>query len=135
MKPQVFMKPAFVAFGGAKLTDHNRAPVGVQVERIEEKVRMANGTMRKYIVADKHTFSLSWTDLPHSKDYTVDGFWGGREIINFFNSQSGPFNLVLTNGDGIINTYSVLFASGPQREVKKRGFYDFWDLSIELEEV
>jgi hypothetical protein len=47
-----------------KITDHNRAPLGISVERLESKNRMVNGTMRRYTVGKKRTFSLSWSMLP-----------------------------------------------------------------------
>jgi hypothetical protein len=40
-----------------KLTDHNREPIGFSTELIETQSRMANGKMRKYVVAQKNNIS------------------------------------------------------------------------------
>jgi hypothetical protein len=46
------------------LSDHNRDPISISTERIEQRQRMANGTMRSYHVADKLSISISWNMLP-----------------------------------------------------------------------
>jgi hypothetical protein len=46
------------------LSDHNRSSLEVSTERIEQRQRMANGTMRSYHIADKLTISTSWDMLP-----------------------------------------------------------------------
>ena len=132
--PRVFFKPSLMQWGGNNITDHNRSELGVDVERIQEKQRMANGTMRKYVIADKRTFSCSWDELPHSADFTVDGFWGKREMEEFYNENAGEFTLKIRHGDGTEDTYLVMFSSF-NAEISKRGAYDFWSVSVELEEV
>ena len=53
------------------LSDHNRAEIGMTNERIEQRQRMANGTMRSFFIADKLSVSTSWSMLPSRsfKDY------------------------------------------------------------------
>jgi len=53
------------------LSDHNRGELGMTIERIEQKRRMVNGTMRSYHVADKTSISIEWDMLPSRsfKDY------------------------------------------------------------------
>jgi hypothetical protein len=46
------------------LSDHNRGELGMTIERIEQKRRMVNGTMRSYHVADKTSISVDWEMLP-----------------------------------------------------------------------
>jgi hypothetical protein len=46
------------------LSDHNRSELGMTIERIEQKRRMVNGTMRSYHVADKTSISVDWDMLP-----------------------------------------------------------------------
>ena len=43
-----------------KLTDHNRQPIKINYEIIEKTNRMADGTLRRYVVARKHKISSSW---------------------------------------------------------------------------
>jgi len=121
-------------WNGNAVTDHNRGQLNIDVERIEKKQRMANGTMRKYIVADKRTFQVSWSMLPKLTSQTVDGFWGGEAIETFYNTYSGSFSLELTDGDNDVNTYSVMF-SNFSKNVVKRGSVDFWEISVTMEEV
>jgi hypothetical protein len=132
--PMVLLKPAIMQWNNNKITDHNRSPLSVSVERIELASRMANGTLRKYVIADKRRFSMSWENLPHNAGFTVDGFWGGREMEVFYNTTSGGFTLKLTNGDGTVETYTVVM-SNFSKEIRKRGEYDMWDVDVELEEV
>ena len=46
------------------LSDHNRSQIDISTERIEQRQRMANGTMRSFFIADKLTINTSWTMLP-----------------------------------------------------------------------
>lgn len=133
--PLVFTVKCLMEWNTNKISDHNRAELSVDTQRIETPTRMANGTMRKYVIADKRTFSTSWEDLPHSSDFTVDGFWGGREIETFFKANSGPFNLKLNYGDGTFEIISVVFSSNLNKSIKKRGVYEFWDISVDMVEV
>jgi hypothetical protein len=128
------LKPSLMEWNANKISDHNRSDLSVKIERIEEKNRMANGTMRKYIIADKRTFSVSWNDLPQSAGFTVDGFWGKNEMEDFYNTNPGAFPLKLHFGDGTTKTYTVMLSSFGA-DLSKRGAYDFWKVSAELEEV
>jgi hypothetical protein len=62
------------------LSDHNRSDLDMSIERIEQKRRMVNGTMRSYHVADKTSLSVSWDMLP------------SRSFKNYpsFNSSGNP---------------------------------------------
>lgn len=132
--PVKFGKNAIMEWNDNKITDHNRSDVQVSVERIENTKRMANGTMRKYVVADKRSFTVSWNDLPHTAAWAVDGYWAGKEIEAFYNTNTGPFQLRLTNGDGTTNLYTV-FMSRFSKNITKRGAYDFWNVEVELVEA
>lgn len=132
--PRTFSKPQIMTWGGNKITDHNRSDLSVDVERIEEATRMANGTLRKYIVADKRSFSCSWDDLPHNAGFTVDGFWGKNEIENWYDTVPGDFELKLFFGDGTTKTYVVMMTKF-SANISKRGLYDFWKVDVELTEV
>lgn len=129
-----FAKAQLMTWNGNKVTDHNRSDLSVSVERIEDSQRMANGTMRKYVVADKRTFSTSWDNLPHNAMNTVDGFWGKREMENFYNTTPGAFTLVVTWGDGTTETRTVMMTKF-DASISKRGAYDFWKVTVELQEV
>jgi len=129
-----FTRPRLMRWNGNAVTDHNRQPLAIDVERIEKKQRMANGTLRKYIVADKRSFSTSWNMLPKLTAQTVDGFWGADDIEQFYNTVTGSFSLELSDGDGETYTYNVMF-SDFSKTVTKRGATDFWEISVSMEEV
>lgn len=72
-----------------KLTEHNRAPVTIGINRIESAKRMANGTLRKYFIADKKNVSASWSMLPSYSTLTVDGGYGAVDLKTFYESSKG----------------------------------------------
>lgn len=55
-----------------KLSDHNRQQIGFSYDIIENSKRMANGLMRKYVVAKKLKISTSWNNLPTLDQNLVD---------------------------------------------------------------
>lgn len=129
-----FPKNALMEWNNNKITDHNRSELSVDVERIESARRMANGTLRKYVIADKRSFSVSWEDLPNQRDWTVDGFWGGRDIEAFYNTNAGSFVLKVTSGDGVVESFTVVFKDF-SKSISKRGSFDFWQVDVSMEEV
>lgn len=94
------------------LSDHNRSSIDISYERIENRQRTVNGTMRSRYITDKIKISVSWDMLPSrafSGDpyfdvdsggsilsgndfvFTADGGAGGNDILNWYNLHSGPF--------------------------------------------
>ena len=55
-----------------KLSDHNRQPIGITYTLIEQTDRMANGTLRKYVVARKFVITANWKDFPTLDSNVVD---------------------------------------------------------------
>ena len=55
-----------------KLSDHNREPINLSYEVIENSQRMANGKMRKYVIDSKMKVSTSWQFFPTKDSYLVD---------------------------------------------------------------
>ena len=83
-----------------KLTDHNRSEIEISPEVIESQARMANGKMRKYVVAVKNNISTSWEYVPSrtyvlqddlvTKEYlTVDGNYAAGWLESFYNANVG----------------------------------------------
>lgn len=121
--------------GVKKLTDHNRAAISVDWTKIENKQRMANGTLRKFVVSEKRKFKVSWTNLPNKDSVTVDGYWGADSIEAFYKRAAGAFWITLNYGDGTNDRVQVMFDSFSSK-VNKRGKYtDLYDLDFGLEEV
>lgn len=130
-----------------KVTDHNRQPLNVQTERIEKSDRMANGTLRKYVVAKKRSYDFTWNLVPSKRNVsgalsTADGGIAGEEIETFFNTQDGAFLMKVRKGsdtakaanDGTIETVTVMF-SDFSKEIEKRGLIDLWNITLRMEEV
>jgi hypothetical protein len=95
-----------------QLTDHNRQPIKLDYEIIEKASRMADGTLRRYVVARKKKFSTSWqmipsgTGLPSNSStfknqnltHTVDGYKGGAWMKDFYeNNLFVPMILTITH--------------------------------------
>lgn len=63
-----------------KLTDHNRDPIDISPELIEQQTRMANGKMRKYVIGQKNKISTSWNYVPSATNLVVNGQLQGADI-------------------------------------------------------
>jgi hypothetical protein len=120
-----------------KVTEHNREPLEEANERIEDVKRMANGTLRKYYVADKKTFSTSWQFVPGAQTHLVDTAWSVDNLKTFFASDLGKrsFKIRIKKADGTYNgPYTVIFSQF-ESTIVKRGIDTFYNLSIEMTEV
>lgn len=97
------------------LSDHNRSEININSERIEQRKRMVNGTMRSHHNADKLTISTSWTMLPSRsfssypdinpttglpnfspEQYIVDSAADGGEMLEWYENHVGPFWVLLS---------------------------------------
>lgn len=132
-----------------RVTEHNRGPLTLDNNRIEQSTRMADGTLRKYFIADKLNISVSWDMIPSFRNETVDGAWGAEDIKNFYESAAGrvPFRikinptvfnpLLITDPTMPLSddyTYLVMFTSA-DFTVVKRGQQTYWNVTIALEQV
>ena len=70
-----------------KLTDHNRKQIDVSPSLIEQSQRMANGQMRKYVIAAKRTINTSWVDVPSKSASTVDLNFSSAWLAEFYNAN------------------------------------------------
>jgi hypothetical protein len=127
-----------------KISDHNRSPLGINLEEIANSQRTANGTMRKNIIAQKHSFDLSWNDFPNMSTYTVDGGWGASQIYDFYLDTTQPFYIKITqkiDSDAVTayQEYLVNFASCSFDIVKRNPSattpYLRMNMNLSLEEV
>jgi hypothetical protein len=100
------------------LSDHNRGELQFKQNRIEQRQRTINGSMRSYHIADKLSMSLSWNMLPSrgfylppdfdvatgaspykniaNQEYTSDGGAGGVELLDWYENHKGPFWMFLS---------------------------------------
>lgn len=79
------------------LSDHNRSEINISNQRIEQRQRMVNGTMRAYHIADKINVSTSWNMLP-SRGFPV--------LANFNQATGKPSNI--SNIDPLTGLAKVL---------------------------
>lgn len=122
-----------------KVTEHNRNALEISTERIEDVRRMANGTLRKFYVADKKTFSVSWDFVPGTTTHIVDkdATWSIDSLRTFYDSATGraSFRIRIRKADNTYEgPYTVIF-TGFQPSIVKRGIDTFYNLSIEMQEV
>ena len=74
-----------------KLTDHNRQPIKIAYDLIENTQRMADGNLRKYVVARKFKITTDWQNLPTLDSDLVDysdGAHGGSWIKAFYEANN-----------------------------------------------
>jgi hypothetical protein len=145
---QVFAKDPLAqtpqtSLGWRKLTEHNRQEIPITVTRIEQSQRMSNGSLRKFFIADKKSFTFSWNMLPGSRIYTVDNQWGALDLIEFYGSNEGQstfkirLNFAKTGTNQEISGYEEYEVSCTQfsANLVKRGEVPFYDVSMSVEEV
>ena len=128
-----------------KVSEHNRSPINIYVDRFEKTQRMSNGSLRKIWIADKKTISASWSDIPTYSTLTVDGGMGAEDIRAFYlNKGKGTFkvkisyNAVSARDEIVLASFTSCTFSISKRNVRSTTAsvpQEFWDVSLSLEEV
>lgn len=127
-------------------TDHNRQPIDFSYDILEKSQRMANGTMRKFVVAKKRKINLSWTELPsatyapsasvNTSGYamTVDGNPGGAWIRSFYNDNLfKPVRVKIVNSqDNWVTNSNSAFSPSPTASAVEEfwAFMDGFDYTV-----
>lgn len=97
-----------------KLSEHNRSPISTSYEPIEKAERMSNGTMRKYVIANKRKISTDWKDLPSLNsnlvDYTLtNAVYGAAWLKSFYEGNVfNPVYIKLFYAKDTIATYGAV---------------------------
>ena len=116
-------------YGDGFLTDHNRQELSVSYDEIGNTGRTVRGTLRGYVIARKRSFSLSWDTVPADAPATVDGFWSGNELLDFYNNNFGTFTMSVYNRSNVINANAPL----AQIECRLKDFsYDVLKRGVKL---
>jgi hypothetical protein len=130
-----------------KLTDHNREPINISTEIIETQARMANGKMRKYIVAQKKTISVSWNYVPSKTSETVDKNYSAAWLESFYKSNVGsPIHLKVvaseldSSGNFVTaqnasEVYTVFMEKFSKSIINRTKVSDYVSMSIDFTEV
>ncbi len=134
-----------------KLSEHNRQPISIQHNRIEKQQRMANGTLRKFFIADKKSINVSWNMLPSFSTFTVDGGYGAMDIKAFYDGAAAKasgalsgrsnFDVSLSYG-GTTQILNMIFTACSfelvKRNVKEVSGdtpQEFFNVSLSMDEV
>ena len=139
-----FKAKAILMLDGDYTSDHSRSPLNVDYEQIESANRTVNGRMRVYEVAKKARVSVSWENLPSRSSLTVDGYMGGHALQDLY-LKGGEIRVQIWDDSTAEPTVKNARMDFPGRislfnySVNKRNlggiFYDFWDVSMEIEEL
>lgn len=126
--------------GWVKISDHNRSPLSISTERFETNTRMADGTLRRYYVTKKRTFSCSWENLPSEEGTLLANGKAGSWMEQFHNDTNSSFLIRLRRGSDQNTETGIeeatVMITDFSKEVTKRGpNTDLWSLDITLEEV
>jgi hypothetical protein len=131
-----------------RVTEHNRGEFTNRTLRVEQSQRMANGLLRKYVIADKQQWDISWSMVPSYRNETVDGAWAAEDLKTFYESTAGrgSFRIKINTShnpsniedssfwESSANTYTVVFTSC-EFNLVKRGIQPFWNVKLSLEQV
>ena len=139
----LYANPADTTKDWIRLSEHNRSEIGISIQRIEQSQRMANGSLRKFFVADKKQFSVSWNMLPGSRIYTVDNEWGALDLIEFYNSSEGQstfdirLNFAKTGTNQESSGYEpyTVSCTSFNATLVRRGEIPFYNISMSMEQV
>lgn len=122
-----------------KVPDHSRQGLSMESERIGADTRMADGTLRRYQVVKKRTWSTSWERLPSRNSVGSIGVAGGgmtgEEMEAFYNTHDGNFDVRIQAGDGTFETVTVMITEFTKSIVKRGEKADLWDMSVSIKEV
>lgn len=123
-----------LSLNGQKLTDAGRdlsQPIEIRAVTNE----LASGTLRRYLKAQKRSFSINWQWLPGLAGHTHDG---GLARDGIYAAISTGTSLLLTSeGVSSTETYVVLVDSY-EEQLLRRDYVlgdTFWNVSLGLKEV
>jgi hypothetical protein len=113
------------------LTDDNRQPIKIAYEVIEKTSRMADGTLRRYVIARKHKITASWQNVWSHSTMSSDNGKAGAWMKSFYEANVFiPINVRLTVAS--VNTQNISTTSGfvPTETVAVKNVYSSGDTYI-----
>ena len=127
--------------GQLTLSDHSRSPLGVSYEIIQNTQRMADGTMRKSVIAKKRSFECSWEMLPTTSTMIVDANADAAKMKAYYELYCfSPLTLTLrykrNNAETPVDeTYQVYWTQFNFDVIKRYKNFDYWNISSEFTEI
>lgn len=96
------------------LSDHSRSPLDISYNSFEKSVQLANGTTRKYVIAQKRTIRLNWKDLPSTSVMTADYGAGAKDLEKFYkNNVDNEISIYVFMDQGTGSLLSTNLSLGP----------------------
>jgi len=133
--------PSTPTNGQLTLSDHSRSPLSVSYEIIENKQRMADGTMRRSIISKKRTFGCSWEMMPTVTNLMADGNANATNMKAFYELYCySPLTLTLrykrnNSETSIDETYQVYWTDFSFDVIKRYKNFDYWNVTSEFTEI
>jgi hypothetical protein len=139
-----------------KLTDHNRGEITVTPELIQNESRMANGTLKKYVIAQKDKISTSWSYVPSKTSECVDGNRGAAWLESFYKANVGvpiyvklivselttdpargaaPDDSYFVTAQSGLKTYNAFISNFSKRIINRTKISDYVSMDIEFTEI
>ena len=129
-----FAGPALVRFDDTDITDQGRTFSEGRDERAVSN-NTANGTIKKYIIAEKRTWSLSWSYIPQLSTDTYDEK-GARDTIKALAMIGDPITLRVRNSYGEEYVYTVWIEDYDEKVVRRDFVTNIflYDVNLSLKE-
>lgn len=139
-----------------KITDHNREPIDISPELIQSESRMANGTLKKYVIAKKDKISTSWSFVPTKTSECVDENHGAAWLESFYNANVGipiyvkvvsseissntaagsaPNDFYFQSGQDGSKVYQAFITDFSKNILKRTRVCDYVSMNIEFTEI
>jgi hypothetical protein len=139
-----------------KLTDHNRGEISITPELIQNESRMANGTLKKYVIAQKDTIGTTWSYVPSKTSECVDGNKGAAWLESFYKANVGipikvkiivseiatdptrgnpPDDFYFKTAQEGSKVYDVYISNFSKRVINRTKLSDYVSMDIEFTEI
>lgn len=123
-----------LSLNGVEFTDQGRT-LSESREEVSAPVQLANGTVKKYIIAIKKRWSISWQWLPNLSSLTYDEK-GARDQLRAIAYAGNTFPLIMRNTYGETTSHTVWVENYSEELIRRdtiNGEY-FYNVTVELVE-
>lgn len=132
--------------GGGILTlsDHSRSPLSITYDVLSKSERMADGTLKRYVIARKKIIQCQWSMLPTIRSQVADSNADARDMKEFYESnlfKSMTMSLYYNRnhteraGGAYLETVPVYWNNFTFDVVKRYKDFDYWNVTAEFLEI